>query len=226
MRGKVFLSGGGKSQETYILDEYFVKSLINNRILYIPIGLNRDIIGFEGCYEWITATLQPFSSVPLKIEMWVSLKKLPHENLNAFDAVYIGGASNTYRLMRLLRKDGIDILLRKYVLEGGIIYGGSSGGIVLGKSIETSGDDNQQNYSSEGLNIINGLSVYCHYNLSGYKNAKNHAEKLHNSVIAIPENSGVVYQNNKIKTYGLADVKIFYKSGKSFLLKPNQETVI
>lgn len=226
MNGCVFISGGGSANETYRLDKFFVQSLPNKNILYLPIGLKRDIVGFEGCFEWIMSTLQPFSSSPLNIEMWVNLKNLSKDDLDTFDGVYIGGANNTYRLMQILKKDNIDKLLQNYVSNGGLIYGGSSGGIILGKNIDICGDENEQNCPIDGLNLIKGFSVYCHYSLSGSGEAKKYAIKNRSSVIAIPENSGIVLQNNIIKAVGLSNVELFYEDGRTFLLKNGQEMMI
>lgn len=226
MNGSVFISGGGNANETYKLDKVFVQSLPNKNILYLPIGLKRDIVGFEGCYEWITNTLQPFSTSPINIEMWVNLKNLSRGDLDKFDGVYIGGANNTFRLMQILKKDNVDKLLQNFVSNGGMIYGGSSGGIILGENIDICGDENEKDFPIDGLNLINGFSIYCHYNLSGSGEAREYAIKNKSSVIAIPENSGIVINNKIVKVVGLSSVELFYEDGRTFLLKNGQEMML
>jgi len=48
----------------------------------------------------------------------------------------------------------------------------------------------------------------------------------HITSIAISENSGVMYHEDKIRVCGLANIEIFYKDGGYLLLKPNQEILI
>ncbi len=221
-KGKVYISGGGKASETHVIDEHFVKSLKNKRILYIPIGLKRTITGYEECYDWINGFLQKYTDTPLTIDMWINLKKLNYEYLVGFDAVYIGGAGNTYRLMDLLEEFKTSELLIKYLIEGGTIYGGSSGGVVLGRNINTSWD---LGADRNGLGFILNYSIWCHINLCNYNPAQDTERRDILPLIALPENSGILFIENKITVLGLSDIKIITEGGVS-LYKPGDSVTI
>jgi dipeptidase E len=223
MRGKVFASGGGNAKNSYLLDREFVNSLKNHKILYIPIGLRRDIVGFEGCYNWITETLKAHTSKEIEIEMWINLKDKHEEDLSVFDAIYIGGAYNTYKLMDILHRSGLNQKLREFVIKGGSIYGGSSGAIILGKNIATWGDDKIDNGSEDGLDLVNGFSIFCHFNIKGEEHVKNYINKYKIPTIALTEDTGFIYEENNIKAIGYDPVVIFYGSENIKLLKPNEE---
>src|SRR3989338_1189953 len=104
MSGQIFLSGGGGAQESFILDAEFVNSLPAKKLLYIPIGLRRDIIGYDDCYNWINRTLSVHSKKKIGIEMWINLSNKVYSDIFSFGGIYIGGASNTYKFLDLLYK--------------------------------------------------------------------------------------------------------------------------
>jgi len=218
-KGSVYISGGGSAPETHVIDEHFVKSLQNRKILYIPIGLKRTLIGYEGCYEWINEALQRYSKLPLTIEMWVNLKKLTFSHLKSFEAIYIGGANSTNRLMDLLEEFNIAKLLIKYVYEGGTIYGGSSGGVILGKNINTSKNEKE---NRKGLGLILDYSIKCHLNLNADSIAQNIEGEKILPLIALPENSGILYKSNKLTVLGLSKIQIISAENLISVIKPGE----
>ena len=117
-----------------------------------------------------------------------------------YDAIYIGGG-NTYFLLNMLKKCDLDEKLVDYYNNGGIIYGGSAGALILGKSIETvSYERNSELESSEGLNLLNGFSIVCHADKDIIKslNDKNNLKPI----LALYEDTGVVFENGSIYSYG------------------------
>ena len=121
--------------------------------------------------------------------------------LKKFGAVYIGGG-NSFKLMHELRSSGFDVKLKKYIQSGGIVYGGSAGAIILGKSIATSTDKNLIKLKDlDGLNLVNGYSVFCHYDPKDNKIISKLSKMK--KIIAIPEGSGAVVDNNHIRKIGM-----------------------
>ncbi len=212
-RGKLFVSGGGNAEETRLLDFEFVKALSNGKLLYIPIGLQKDYIGYEECYEWITKTLTRHSRTiekDLEIEMWIQLERKRFAELEKFDAVYIGGARNSYALMREFRETKFVELLRAFLNNGGNVYGGSTGAIILGKDISVFDELPPDDYRDPtGFGFLKGYSVFCHYKAVP-------VEKLHTfllagkgPVVAIPEKSGLIVQGNSARLIGFDEAAVF-----------------
>ncbi|MEX2460688.1 MAG: Type 1 glutamine amidotransferase-like domain-containing protein [Paenibacillaceae bacterium] len=86
---------------------------------------------------------------------------VPNEDLKEYSSIFIGGG-NTYKLLHEIRKARFDEVLNSFIDEGGIVYGGSAGAIILGKNIQTCShlDINDINIADfEGLNKFNGYSI-------------------------------------------------------------------
>lgn len=130
--------------------------------------------------------------------------------LNDFAAIYIGGG-NTYSLLQEIKNHNFDKLLKRHLLSGGCIYGGSAGAIILGKSIVTSTDINKTDLKDfRGINLLKGYSVWPHYKESDFEKIKKIA--LTNKVIAIPETVGIHIKDNSTQIYGQGKVAIFSKN--------------
>jgi dipeptidase E len=85
----------------------------------------------------------------------------------------------------------------EYAKQGGVIYGGSAGAIILGNNVSQNRDPNTVNWpSNEGVNILHGFSVVPHYN----SEPTGKMTKLKN--IYLPENSGVYINNSSIVCLG------------------------
>jgi len=209
---RLFLSGGGGSEESVALDREFVLSLKTNSILYIPVGLVRDLSGYDECYEWICRTLNSFGR-SLSISMWVNLQKKTYVDLRKFSAVYIGGANNSYRLMELFESSGFAPLLRKFFAEGGTVYGGSTGAIIMGKYISVFGEEQVDGYSSPlGFGFAGKYSVFCHHTTQRESKIAAFIREYHSPVLAIPEKSGVVVDmSGKAIVVGKDNVLLFDK---------------
>jgi len=215
MSSKIYISGGGNAKDTYELDHVFFNLSGNDRILYIPIGLKRDIIGFDGCYEWFLDVLSMHTKKNPKVEMWINLKGKNHENLHKFDAIYIGGASNTYQLLEEINNLGFIYRLLDFVKNGGNLYGGSSGAIILGKNIGTVEDENDNNYKYQnGLNLVGGYSILCHYDNLCDKKILSYLQKYKNPVIALPKDIGLLVCDNEAKVCGYDKCYVFETDGK------------
>lgn len=200
-KGIIFLSGGGDEKVSYELDKEFVSLLdINSKVLYIPHANKKQYPDFSSSLEWLTNTLNNVdSSKDLNIVIASTYEELENISLKDFQSVYIGGG-NTYHLLDVLNKTNFSNKLKSFYNNGGIIYGGSAGAIILGKTIETVFEErNSLEESSKGLNLINGYSIVCHANDEIIDRLSNSELK---PIIALYEESGLIFSNNEIRSIG------------------------
>ncbi len=226
-KGKLFISGGGKAEDSFLLDREFVNSLKNKRILYIPIGLERDFIGYEGCYDWINTTLSVHSNYPLNITMWIDLSNKKTNNVQGFDAIYLGGGRNTYKFLQLIYDTKFYDILIDFIDKGGFIYGGSAGAIIMGKNIATVSEENNNNYTCEkGLGFVGNYSLLCHYDSTQDEKIKKYINSYKIPVIALPENSGLVIEENNVLVLGYSKIIIFDLKVNKIFIKPNHTFIL
>ncbi len=216
---KLFLSGGGDKEE-FKFHKRFFKLLPTKKIIYIPIAMEGNKKhSYPKCYKWI---LETFSKIAegnkFEIEMITDLTKVNLEYLTSYNGIYIGGG-NTYKLLRTIKKSGFNTILKKFLQNHGPIYGGSAGAIIFGKNIETSGDKNDINYlDTDGLNILRGLSVACHYKKTNEEKTKiiKFSKKHKSGVIALPEGTGLIISDDKVEVIGKKSATAFLLTGFPF----------
>lgn len=215
-KGHIILSGGGDIKDSFKLDERFFSLLKNNaKILYIPIALNRDRVGFEACYDWFSNIISSHNGEK-EIDFSMILEKDKIPDLENYDSVYIGGG-NTYKLLDFIIRNNVGQKIVDFIEKGGIVYGGSAGAIVLGKDIRTAEEENDNNYSYfRGLNLLGGQSVICHYEETLDEKIFKSAQKIHSRIIALPENSGIIIGGDVIEIVGR--VLIFHENNKKQIL--------
>lgn len=150
----------------------------------------------------------------MKIIWFLNLENIKSEELNQFEAVYIGGG-NTYHLLKTFNDSKFSQKLLDYHLQGGIVYGGSAGAIILGKDIGTAEEENLNLYpSSKGLNLVNNYSIICHYADELEGKVKEYVLSTKYPVIALPEKSGLIIENNRVQVKGSDPISIFNGSQK------------
>jgi len=213
-QSRIVLAGGGDAEDSRLLDELFASWIgPQGKLLYWPIAL-RGRRSFESCFEWITTTFAPLNIT--RISMWTDLVDHRIDELEEFDAIYIGGG-NTYSLLAELISSGFDRHLKAYAEEGGIIYGGSAGAVVLGKDIRTVShmDRNDIGLSEvKGLNLANDHLVWPHYQPRVDKLIEEFVRKHQQSVLAISERSGVIIEVGEMRTVGFEPSYRFDQQGK------------
>jgi dipeptidase E len=211
---RVILAGGGGAEDSRPLDEMLASWMgSRGRLLYLPIAL-RNIRSFESCFEWITGTFKPLAIT--RISMWTDLADHTARDLEEFDAIYVGGG-NTYSLMAQLISSNFDRYLRTYAQEGGIVYGGSAGAVVLGKDIRTvsSMDSNAVGLAEVNcLNLANGYAVWPHYQPGNDALIEEFVQRYHQAVLAISERSGVVVESGRLYSVGF-EPSYQFDDGKS-----------
>jgi len=191
---KLILSGGGKGKTTKKLDELFKKLVLNGKVLYLPQA--RKEKEYSKCLEWVKKNIHENAEINLTVK-----------NLKKYKGIFIGGG-NTFKLLHELKE-----LFEKLRKFDGIIYGGSAGAAIFGKSIITCSDSDENKVKLKnlnGLNLVNGYSIYCHYT-----NQDEFIKKLNMKVIALPESSGL-FIDDKIKVIGKAFV--FDKEKKKLMI--------
>ena len=214
---KVFLNGGGAGTQTE--DAYKrMNHIIDNSkpCLYIPLAMHQD--KYDGCYEWIRGELKAVNVTD--IDMVRSAEELSSKNLDDYSFIFIGGG-NTFKLLNDLKRSGVFKNILDYIDNDGVIFGGSAGAIIFGKDLEACklDDDNEVNLKDiNGFDILNGISIVCHYtNESMDVERKQYLLKLsrHRTVIALPEETTLFFNNNDIEVIGNKPFHLFDK-GKIF----------
>jgi len=199
---KVALGGGGGVSDSRLLDEVFAAWIgSQGRLLYLPCAL-RGIRSFESCLEWITATFAPLKIT--EITMWTDLSEHQVSELDQFDAVYIGGG-NTFALMAELRKSGFEHHLREYVRRNKAVYGGSAGAAVLGRDIRTVSylDCNEVGLlETKGLDLAMGHAIWVHYQPQDDSLIDAFVRQYQQPVIALSERSGLVIEQDVMRSVG------------------------
>jgi dipeptidase E len=209
---KIFISGGGNEKDAYLLDREFIRCVGGGRrksILYMPMAMDADSIKYEVCYDWIVNSLTILSDEFIDIIMWTNLKDKTEEDINKFDAVYIGGG-NTFKLLDHLYESNFFNILREFINNGGIIYGGSAGAIIMGENINTVSEENDKNYKyNEGLSMIGNYSIICHYKENLDKKIEEYIATYNSPVIALSERSGLKINGNNVKVIGYDPIIVF-----------------
>ena len=193
----LILSGGGDPEQVRPIDEYFAAHIDKaQKVLYIPVAMEREVFTYEQCLDWFTSVYAPFGIQ--NIEM---LTNLSSAEISAdTSAVFIGGG-NTYKLLKGLRESKFDQRLIAYLDNGGTVYGGSAGAMIFGKTIETEIHTGSRNYGLtdlSGLNKLNGYDLWCHYTpkeeplISGYPR----------SLYILSEESGLIVRNGEVRSIG------------------------
>ncbi len=199
-KAQIFLGGGGSVKMSFQLDEAFFSTLpYHARILYVPIALRRNRIGYESCIDWFSELIARHGDEK-EIDFEIMIDDGEAVSFDACDAVYIGGG-NTYHLLRYFRQIGMDQKLLAYYQAGGTIYGGSAGALILGKDVRTVEEENDRHDPHHaGLNLLGGMSLYCHYRESEPRDVQLSALtlKIGSPILALPEDSGIRWKNNHV----------------------------
>ena len=215
---KLFLSGGGGKDDSTLLDKEFEKNIPQGKeIIYIPLA-SENFTPNEYS-SWI-ASIFPNR----KISLWHEFIPANFSQLTTAGAVYIGGG-NTFKLLDLFRKKGFDEALSNYANNGGIIYGGSAGAIILGKDLSTChGDVNKIGITDiKALNLLNNDKIWCHYKESDDSEIlKLSSPNPGGRIIAISERTGVHFTEGSYKVVGFDPVYIFQNESKSTTTPENK----
>jgi dipeptidase E len=205
MSGKIFLSGGGSGEQTSSFDKIFFKGV--RKIVYIPLAWpNND---FDSCLNWFRKESERYGKLEIKMLIDLSEKI----NLNFFDAVYIGGG-NTYKLLKKIKESKFDAKLIKFYNEGKKIYGGSAGAIIFGADINIGNisiypdENNVKLKNCSGFNLLNNYDIQCHFKDNQLDKQKEYLEHSKRNIIALPEESALLIDNNKFLVLGTRAITV------------------
>lgn len=191
---RMILAGGGSPEQAAQVDSQWLKMLEvdhGSPVLYIPWAqAEHKQIAAE---EWFRDT---YAKSLGGRAIHVAQIGARLEGLEAYASVYVGGG-NTQRLMD--RIDAVDgrADLKSYIENDGIFYGGSAGAIILGKTLLTAPEVKPSSQNTDGLDLLDGYSVVCHYSHDDGLDAHSHRP-----LFAIPEDGGVVYDGTDIRLIG------------------------
>ena len=211
---RVFLCGGGSGIQTADAYEKF-SGLIEDKskpLLYIPLAMYD--CNMDDCYTWIKEELKSYNIE--NIEMVRAPKDLIDKSLEDYSSIFIGGG-NTYKLLFELKLTGFFDRLREYINNNGIVFGCSSGAIIMGKDIRSCDLDDENDVGlvdTTGIDVLNGYSVLCHYtNREEEKNEENKSYLTELSkeikVITLPEEDTMFISDSGIEVYGDKPYYIF-----------------
>ena len=185
---RILLGGGGSAEDERPILERFAAWVGAGRVLYLPIAAEQP---GSAHLAWVTSVLTPLGV--RQIEMWTTLAGHQPAELGSYTGIFMGGG-NTYWLLHQLRAGGFGDPIRQYALQGGVVYGGSAGAIVLGANISTCAhmDHNDVGMTDmHGLDLLDGHAVWCHYRASDYPLCQAFIMRTRNSTFLLAETSGV-----------------------------------
>jgi dipeptidase E len=140
--------------------------------------------------------------------MWTSLDEIATVDLSDFAGIYIGGG-NTYSLLHAVRSANAADRLVEYAMQGGVIYGGSAGAILLGSDIGTAArmDSNEAGLTdTSGLGLALGYAIWCHHSPEGLPLVREWTASTGRPVLAMSERAGVVREGGDLRVAGFEPV--------------------
>ena len=205
---KLYLSGGGSGKQNHFAYINFFRIIDKSKpLLYIPLAMESTM--HKSCYNWFKNEINNYNFD--KFEMVKSSSELSKLDLNNYSALFIGGG-NTYKLLSELKENDNINKIKKYLLNGGIVYGGSAGAIIFGKDIDGCKlMDEKNDVNTEGLNFINNYSLLCHFNNNNLKLNKKYLTTYSkkNKLLFLPEEDVLVISDKSIKIIGSHKYAIF-----------------
>ncbi len=220
---QIYLSGGGNEQQSFFLDKIFFNTLKQGgKFLYIPIALRGHKL-FSTANIWMNGILELHNRTDITFEVMDSPSGYVIEELEKFDAIYIGGG-NTWSLIQELKESGFSDLLISCLDKGKKIYGGSAGAIIFGNRIDTQNDENKLNSKDvNGFDRLGTYSVTCHFKIEENEYFKQWAILNNLPIICLPEETGLVIVDKLVTCVGKKSC-IIYKEDGSFVEILPEET--
>ncbi|MCL1786299.1 MAG: peptidase E [Alphaproteobacteria bacterium] len=208
---KLILGGGGSGEQTALSNKLFDEIIDNSKpVLYVPLARDGD---YAGCLEWVTGELAGVRKAG--IDMVQSGAELAAADLSKYAGIFIGGG-NTYKLLKILKETGAFDKIKNYLARGGVVYGGSAGSVIFGRSIDIVKymDTNDVGLSDlSGFDMIDGASLAPHYTNGNSAETKAATEFLkeyskNEWIVAIPEENSI-FINDGIKVIGTKNWYMF-----------------
>jgi len=223
---KLFLSGGGSGEQSRLLDKNFIETVDQAKpVLYIPIAIDPSKHPYPECLEWLrnNFAFSGFNNFTMWTEEDLHQKSL--QDFEQFSGIYVGGG-NTFKLLKELREFGILEILESLAKKGTPIYGGSAGALIFAETIVTAApyDSNENDLTDlKGINLARGHSIWVHYDDSMDSLIQQFLLKYNlQTVIAIPEDAGLLLTDTDIVVTGLSGISIFTADNNKTSVMPGQ----
>lgn len=218
----IYLSGGGNEQQSLLLDRYFFNKIPENgNFLYIPVAL-RGTEFYPTVKSWMKKLLELHNRTDVNFETADDLSCYKYEEVKKFDAIYIGGG-NTWSLMQELGGSSFGDYLAQYLKEGGQVYGGSAGAIVLGRKIDTHDDENIIKLKDmSGFDLLSNYSVACHYKDAQSNRFEEWALQNNSPIVCLYEETGLVIESNSVQCVGTKSCIIYLADGNKKEVRPQE----
>lgn len=218
---RIYLSGGGNEKQSFPLDKFFFETFPENgSFLYIPTALRGNKL-YPTAHLWMQQVLELHNRNDVQLEVADDLVKYQLEDLKKNDAIYIGGG-NTWNLMQELKDSGFSQELVSYTKNGGVVYGGSAGAIVLGKNIDTHDDENKINFKdTNGFSLLGDYSVACHYTDEQESRFREWATSHKSPIACLPEETGLMFGSGSIVCVGTKPCVIYFADGTKKEIQPD-----
>lgn len=214
MKGKLILGGGNKIKLFKNLD--FLEDIHN--LLYIPIA-KKDVIHLRACDNF-----KKIMSI-YSIEN-ISLYDSSITDLDNYDCIYIEGGF-TFKLLKEIKDSGLNKKLLKYIENGGTLIGNSAGAIIFGFDINLVLFCSQKDINflkledTKGFNLLYNYDLQPHFLENQNKFHQDYSLKNKRNILGIPEESGVLFTNNKFKVIGEKPISLF-KGNKIIKILPDE----
>jgi dipeptidase E len=187
---KIYIAGGGDKEQSRHIDQelasHFETRNTKPTCLYVPLAMDRHQHG--EAYDWFSdAYGEMFDSIVLPDDL-ANVSQSPER----FDVIYMGGG-NTGKLLDRIYESNFNKYITDHLAQGGLVYGGSAGAVVLGRTILTVPEAEHSASNNHGLNLLGNKSVVPHYVDSVDRQRVDAlCHRLGTDIIALPENSGLV----------------------------------
>lgn len=186
---RIILAGGGGAPDSVPLGELFARWSAHGTVLYWPFASDTPP---EACLRWFESTYGPLGIHDTVV--WYSLDEMEGVDLHAYSAIYIGGG-NTFSLLESVRRVNAAEPLADFARDGGVIYGGSAGAILLGSDISTASHADSNDVGLQettGLDMALGHAIWCHYRPAQLPMIQEWSRDTRHPVLALSERAGIV----------------------------------
>ena len=205
---KLVFYGGGDAEDNEVLDQKLIALTEKKspKVTYIPSCSYDGEVDFLDFVDRFTPYgVTQYILFPVDIPFDETLLR---ESLTS-DIIYMDGG-NTYYFLKWLRKSRMMPLLKRYLLNGGVLAGLSAGAILMTPNIETAGfpsfdrDENYDNIKNlKALNLV-PFEFFPHYKSSRRYDAEllKYSKKNRNPIYASADGSGIIFDGEGIQFVG------------------------
>lgn len=196
--GAIFIGGGGGKEKATEIDAAYRNNVLASdrspKCLYIPHAMERE--KHPEALSWFVETYDFFDDV--------KLFSGPEDLEGDYNSIYMGGGY-CHRLRDVLWSFGVySEYFKSFVASGGSLYGGSAGGVVLGRSLLSSREvmlrpETFLPLDQQGMDVCSGLSFRPHFTGSQEEAllVESLARDENMAVIALGEEAGVIIQDDQ-----------------------------